>query len=398
MALEQTWRWFGPNDPVDLVQVKQTGATGIVTALHQVPVGEIWKIEEIQFRKQMIESAGLSWSVVESLPVHEHIKRRTANFDDLLENYKQSIRNIAACDIDTICYNFMPVLDWSRTNLKVELPDGSISSGFEEAALAAFDLFLLKRPGAEDDYDDPILLEAKRRYEHMSAADKGRLEKTVLLGLPGSLESYGLESLRKAIAGYQSLSEPAFRENLYSFIQDISPVAEEAGIRLAIHPDDPPWPVLGLPRIVSTKKDFQQILEASACNANGLTFCAGSLGANRDHDLVEMAAALAHRIHFVHLRNVRCRRGRNFFEDAHLNGHVDMVGVIRELLLEQRRRIRKGRPDFRLPMRPDHGQLLHLEKNNADIYPGYSFIGRLKGLAEIRGVEQALLRTLDADQ
>lgn len=394
MAFEQTWRWFGPNDPISLTEIKQTGAVGIVTALHQIPVGKIWSVDEILKRKKMIEDEELKWSVVESLPVHENIKRGKDNFKELIENYKQSVRNLSECGINTIAYNFMPVLDWSRTNLKVTSSDGSITTRFESKVFAAFDLFILKRPGAANQYTEKQIKLAEEHFNNMSEAGKEELTKTILFGLPGSLEAYNLEDFKEAVLEYNRIGEDKVRENLYSFIKEIIPVAEESGVRMAIHPDDPPWQLLGLPRIVGNKNDIQKILNVIDSPSNGITFCTGSLGAGFNNDLVLMAESFAHRINFVHLRNLTRNEDGDFTESYHLDGHIDIYSIIKILLLEQERRKQNGRKDTRMPMRPDHGNLMTAEQNKEGIYPGYSLMGRLRGLAELRGMEKGIIQTL----
>ncbi len=394
MALEQTWRWFGPSDPISLTEIKQTGATGIVTALHQIPPGEIWPVQEILKRKAIIAAAGLTWSVAESLPVHEDIKKRTGSYRRLLENYAASLRNLGQCGIDTVCYNFMPILDWSRTDLQVEFKDGSLTTKFETRAFAAFDLFILQRPQAELSYSAGQIQQARQYFSGLSGSQKEKLKQTVLLGLPGSLQAYSLEGLRAALREYDGLGETGLRANLIAFIKEMAPVAEEAGVLLALHPDDPPWPLLGLPRVVRNASDIERILQAGDSPAHGLTFCTGSLGAGRNNNLVEMAEIFAERINFIHLRNVTCSPEGDFIEDNHLEGDVDMFGVMKALLLEQKRRLESGRKDHRMPMRPDHGHLMLLDQQRGDFYPGYSLLGRMRGLAELRGLELGITRSL----
>ncbi|MBU5421219.1 mannonate dehydratase [Cellulomonas hominis] len=386
--MEQTWRWFGPNDPITLADIKQTGATGIVTALHEIPNGEVWPVEAIAARKAMIEAAGLTWSVVESIPLHEGIKRGDADRDRYLETYAQSVRNLAACGIDVVCYNFMPVLDWTRTDLRYELPDGGWALRFDQDAFAAFDLHLLQREGAEAEYTEAERVRARATFEAMSAEDRDELVRNIIAGLPGSEETHTVESLRVTLKSYAGVDADALRENLGYFLRAIIPVAEEVGVRMAIHPDDPPRPLLGLPRVVSTQADAQWLLDAVPSVANGLTFCTGSYGVRPDNDLVSMARTFASRIYFAHLRSTRREADpRTFHESYHVGGDVDMVGVIRELVLELRRRESEGGP--RIPMRPDHGHQL-LDDQHRRSNPGYSLIGRLKGLAELRGVEAAV--------
>ncbi len=395
MAFEHTWRWFGPNDPITLKEIKQTGATGIVTALHQIPVGEAWSRDDIECRKNMILSEGLTWSVVESLPVHENIKKRKDNYDELIENYKVSIRNLAASGMDTICYNFMPVLDWSRTKLKVEFRDGAITTKFDAVAFAALDLYILERVNAETGYTPAQIAAAKKYFDDISQSERDELLQTVLLGLPGSLETYTPEAFRNALNEYAEISKDDLRTNLYHFLKEIIPTAEEAGVYMTIHPDDPPWSLLGLPRIVGTDEDLQGIIDAVDSPANGITFCTGSLGAGYSNDLVYMAKKFAHRINFVHLRNLTRNEDGDFMEAYHLDGDIDLYEVMKTLLLEQKKRVANGRKDFRLPMRPDHGHLMIPEFDKKGIYPGYSLFGRMRGLSELRGLELGILRSLN---
>ena len=390
MPLEQTWRWFGPKDPVKLTEAKQTGATGIVTALHHIPVGEIWSTDEIAKRKDIIESEGLRWSVAESVPVHENIKKRKGNYQQLINNYTESIRNLGKCDINNLCYNFMPVLDWSRTNLKVKFSDGSITTRFEAKALAAFDLFLLKRKDAEKNYSESQINSGEKYFKSLDNIQKEKLIETVLLGLPGSLEAYTLEEFKTAIAEYDDIGEEALRDNLYSFIKEIIPAAEEAGVLLGIHPDDPPWSLFGLPRIVSNKSDLEKIINIVNSPSNGLTVCTGSLGVGYKNDLVDIVQSVAKRINFVHLRNVSRNIDGDFMEENHLEGDIDIYGVMKALIVEEKRRENEGRKDSRIPMRPDHGHLMLPDLNKAGIYPGYSLFGRMRGLSELRGLEMGI--------
>jgi mannonate dehydratase len=394
MALEQTCRWFGPKDPVTLREIRQTGATGIVTALHSIPTGEVWLVDDIMKRKQMIEAEGLSWSVAESVPVHEDIKKQKGKYREHIANYKQSIRNLSRAGIDTICYNFMPVLDWSRTDLNVEFSDGSITTKFEQKAFAAFDLFVLKRPDADMQYSEEQIKRAEQFYEQMSTHAKETLVRTMLLGLPGSLEAYSLDEFKAALREYSEIGDSALRENLYSFIREIIPVAEEAGMLMALHPDDPPWPLLGLPRVVSNKQDVEQLLRVIDSPSNGITLCTGSFGASGKNDVVDLAESFGARINFLHCRSVSRNEYGDFVEDNHLQGDVDMYGVIKAVLLEQKRRVDEGRRDTRMPMRPDHGHLMLPDQNKEGIYPGYSLFGRMRGLAELRGLELGIQRSL----
>lgn len=394
-GFEQTWRWFGPNDPYTLREIKQTGAVGIVTALHQIPVGEVWSIEEIKKRKQLIENEELSWSVIESVPVHEDIKKQKGNYNEYIRNYKQTIKNIGTCGINTVCYNFMPVLDWSRTDLNVEFNDGTITTKFDAKVFAAFDLYILQRLEAERDYDQTQINEAKSYYKLLDENQKNKLLKTVLYGLPGSLETYTIEEFRLAIAEYNDIGDKELRKNLFYFIKEIIPTAEEAGVFMAIHPDDPPWSLLGLPRVVGNKLDIEQILGVVDSPNNGLTFCTGSFGAGYSNDLVDMAENFASRINFIHLRNLTRNKNGDFMEAYHLDGDIDMFSVMRALLREQKKRLEKGRKDIKMPMRPDHGHLMIPEQNKKGIYPGYSLMGRMRGLAELRGLELGIKQFLN---
>lgn len=390
--MKESFRWYGPKDPVPLSAIRQAGATTIVSALHDVPNGEVWSIDAIKSHQKLIANAGLKWGVVESVPIHEEIKQRTGNFEVYIENYKATLENLAHCEILTVCYNFMPVLDWTRTHLYKPLEDGSTALSYEIDALRAFDLFVVKRAKADQDYTEQEIQDAKAYFEALNPLQIDSLTKSIIAGLPGAEEGYTMQQFNEQIEAYANLNEETLRSHLIQFLDALMPTAEAVGVNMCIHPDDPPHSLFGIPRVVSTASDIEALFSAVPSLNNGLTFCTGSFGVRPDNDLLEMFTQHAERIHFLHFRSTKRDDKGNFYEANHLEGDVDMFAMVKAALLEERRRKETGRSDWEIPMRPDHGhQMLDdLEKHTN---PGYSAIGRLKGLAELRGLAMGIIRS-----
>ncbi|WP_316810895.1 mannonate dehydratase [Pedobacter heparinus] len=391
--LMQTFRWFGPNDEVTLADIRQTGATGIVTALHHIPCGEEWSVEEISHRKDLIASSGLSWEVVESVNIHESIKTGEPERDHYIELYKRSLQNLATCGLKIVCYNFMPVLDWTRTHLDFRLPDNASALRYSAPALAAFELFILQRQEAFNEYSAEQQEAARQYFDGITEAEKGLLSNTIMAGLPGTDEVFSVAEFRQHLQRYEQVGPAQLKENLAYFLRAIIPVAETLGIKMCIHPDDPPFPILGLPRVVSTEEDLLDVVNFIPSASNGITFCTGSLGANPENNLPAMLERLGPDIHFIHLRNVQREADGSFYEAEHLDGSTDMFAVMQQIIKEQKRREHAGRTDIAIPMRPDHGHKI-LDDVHRNTYPGYSVIGRMKGLAELRGLELGIRRSL----
>tara|TARA_B100000575_G_scaffold159495_1_gene127448 strand:+ start:4029 stop:5207 length:1179 start_codon:yes stop_codon:yes gene_type:complete len=391
--MKESFRWYGPDDPVGLSDIIQSGATNVVSALHQVPNGSVWEKDSIKAYKEIVVKAGLDWEVVESVPIHEDIKRRVGKYKQHIENYKKTIENLSKCGIYNICYNFMPVLDWTRTHLHYHMKDGSTALYLDKTALAAFDLFIVKRKNAEKQYNENKILEAKKYYDILTKEEVETLSMSIIAGLPGSEEKYSLEKFRNQLEYYESVSKSDLQKNLIYFLEEIIPTAEKFGVRMCIHPDDPPFDLFGIPRVVSTYEDLNFIFKAIPSLSNGLTFCTGSLGVRPDNNLIEIFHKFAERIHFLHLRSTKRDDKGNFYEANHLEGDLDMFQIVRAILIEEKKRKKVNRSDWKIPMRPDHGHQM-LDDLNKKTNPGYSAIGRLRGLAEIRGLALGIDKTL----
>ena len=391
--MKESFRWYGPEDPVGLSDILQSGATNVVSALHQVPNGSVWEKGSIKAYKEIVVKAGLDWEVVESVPIHEDIKRRVGKYKQHIENYKKTIENLSKCGIYNICYNFMPVLDWTRTHLHYHMEDGSTALYFDKTALAAFDLFIVKRKNTEKQYNENKILEAKKYYDSLTKEEVETLSMSIIAGLPGSEEKYSLEKFRNQLEYYESVSKSDLQKNLIYFLEEIIPTAEKFGVRMCIHPDDPPFDLFGIPRVVSTYEDLNFIFKAIPSLSNGLTFCTGSLGVRPDNNLIEIFHKFAERIHFLHLRSTKRDDKGNFYEANHLEGDLDMFQIVRAILIEEKKRKKVNRSDWKIPMRPDHGHQM-LDDLNKKTNPGYSAIGRLRGLAEIRGLALGIDKTL----
>jgi mannonate dehydratase len=391
--LEQTFRWFGPSDPVTLAAIRQTGATGIVNALHHIPCGEVWDFEEIEHRNNVINNAGFRWSVVESVNIHESIKTAGKGRDEYIGKYITTLKNLGKAGVKTVCYNFMPVLDWTRTNLDFRLPNNTSALRYHAPAVAAFDLYILEREGSFADFTQSQQQAAKVYLDSRGAAEKKQLINTIMAGLPGTDEVFTIDEFKEHLNKYKDTDAKALKENLAYFLKAIIPEAEKLGIKMCIHPDDPPFPILGLPRVVCTEKDLEDVVDFYASASNGITFCTGSLGARTDNDLPGIMSRLGAHVHFLHLRNVQFEPDGSFYEADHLGGSNDMYAIMKNVILEQNKRLQSGRDDIAIPMRPDHGHKL-LDDFNYNTYPGYSVIGRLKGLAELRGLEMGIKRSI----
>ncbi|MGC6429870.1 MAG: mannonate dehydratase [Jejuia sp.] len=385
--MKQTFRWFGETDSVTLSDIKQAGATGVVTALHHISNGEVWEIDEIQKVKNTIENAGLEWTFIESIPIHENIKLKQGDYPQRIENYKQSLKNVAECGIKNVCYNFMPVLDWTRTHLFWELEDGSTALRFDKVEMAAFEAFIMEREDVAEDYDDAILKQAEVRFNEMTQKEKQRLEDGILKGLPGTVDDLTIPVFKEMIAQYKDISHADLKENLSYFLNEVIPVCEEYGLKMAIHPDDPPFDIMGLPRIITSESDLEDLVNFIDSPSNGITFCTGSLGANPENDLPKMIEKFKDKIHFLHLRNVKREPDGSFYEDNHLDGSSDMYEIVKSVL-----KIEKER-NISIPMRPDHGHQMLDDLKNNNAYAGYTAIGRLRGLAELRGLELGILKS-----